>query len=49
MPVSDCGDLHFVSRFGVVLEKLRLFLVVLEEGSLRRAAERLHLARPAIT
>ena len=32
-----------------VLEKLRLFLVVLEEGSLRRAAERLHLAQPAIT
>ena len=33
----------------LVLEKLRLFLVVLEEGSLRRAAERLHLAQPAIT
>jgi len=32
-----------------VLEKLRLFLVVLEEGSLRRAAERLHIAQPAIT
>jgi DNA-binding transcriptional LysR family regulator len=32
-----------------VLEKLRLFLVVLEEGSLRRAAERLHVAQPAIT
>ena len=32
-----------------VLEKLRLFLVVLEEGSLRRAAERLHLSQPAIT
>ena len=33
----------------IVLEKLRLFLVVLEEGSLRRAAERLHVAQPAIT
>jgi len=32
-----------------VLEKLRLLLVVLEEGSLRRAAERLHVAQPAIT
>src|SRR5258706_8983531 len=34
---------------GVVLEKLRLFLVVLEEGSLRRAAERLHISQSAIT
>jgi DNA-binding transcriptional LysR family regulator len=32
-----------------VLEKLRLFLVVLEEGSLRRAAERLHISQSAIT
>src|SRR6266850_1285696 len=32
-----------------MLEKLRLFRVVLEEGSLRRAAERLHLSQPAIT
>ena len=34
---------------GAVLEKLRLFLVVLEEGSLRRAAERLHISQSAIT
>src|SRR5436190_2272924 len=32
-----------------VLEKLRLFLVVIEEGSLRRAAERLHISQSAIT
>ena len=32
-----------------VLEKIRLFLVVLEEGSLRRAAERLHISQSAIT
>jgi DNA-binding transcriptional LysR family regulator len=33
----------------VVLEELRSFLVVLEEGSLRRAAERLHVSQPALT
>jgi LysR family transcriptional regulator, benzoate and cis,cis-muconate-responsive activator of ben and cat genes len=32
-----------------VIEKLRLFLVILEEGSLRRAAERLHISQSAIT
>jgi DNA-binding transcriptional LysR family regulator len=32
-----------------VIEKLRLFLVVIEEGSLRRAAERLHISQSAIT
>jgi molybdenum-dependent DNA-binding transcriptional regulator ModE len=32
-----------------VLEKLRLFLVVLEEGSFRRAAERLRISQSAIT
>jgi DNA-binding transcriptional LysR family regulator len=32
-----------------VLEKLRLFLVVLEEGSLRRVAGRLHISQSAIT
>src|SRR5882724_10537382 len=32
-----------------VLDKLRLFLVVLEEGSLRRTAERLHISQSAIT
>ena len=33
----------------VVLEKIRLFLVVLEEGSLRRAADRLRISQSAIT
>jgi molybdate transport repressor ModE-like protein len=32
-----------------VLEKLRLFLVILEEGSLRRAADRLRISQSAIT
>lgn len=32
-----------------MIEKLRLFLVILEEGSLRRAAERLHISQSAIT
>src|ERR1700688_2127345 len=33
----------------IMLEKLRMFLVVLEEGSLRRAADRLRIAQSAIT
>jgi len=32
-----------------VLEELRFFLVILEEGSLRRAAKRLHISQPALT
>jgi molybdate transport repressor ModE-like protein len=32
-----------------VIEKLRLFLVIVEEGSLRRAAERTHISQSAIT
>ena len=32
-----------------MVEKLRLFLTVLEEGSLRRAAKRCHIAQSAIT
>ncbi len=32
-----------------MLEKLRLFLIVLEEGSLRRAADRLRISQSAIT
>ena len=33
----------------IMLEKLRLFLVVIEEGSLRRAADRLRISQSAIT
>src|ERR1700760_1295714 len=32
-----------------MLDKLRLFLVVLEEGSLRRAADRLRISQSSIT
>ena len=33
----------------MVLEELRLFLTVVEEGSLRRAAERAHISQSAVT
>jgi DNA-binding transcriptional LysR family regulator len=33
----------------IVLEKIRLFLVVVEEGSLRRAADRLRISQSAVT
>jgi len=39
----------FCITIRIVIEKLRLFLVILEEGSLRRAAERTHLSQSAIT
>ena len=32
-----------------MLEALRFFLVILDEGSLRRAAKRLHISQPALT
>ena len=32
-----------------MLEQLRLFLLVLEEGSLRRAAQRAHISQSAVT
>jgi DNA-binding transcriptional LysR family regulator len=38
-----------VHHYSFVLEKLRVFLVVLEEGSLRRAADRLRISQSAIT
>lgn len=41
--------MRFWHHGSIMLEKLRLFLVVLEEGSLRRAADRLHLSQSAIT
>jgi len=36
-------------RNRAVLEALRFFLVILDEGSLRRAAKRLHISQPALT
>src|SRR5882724_6763189 len=41
--------MRFSHHLATVIEKLRLFLVILEEGSLRRAAERLHISQSAIT
>jgi len=41
--------MRFSHHLGPVIEKLRLFLVIIEEGSLRRAAERLHISQSAIT
>jgi DNA-binding transcriptional LysR family regulator len=49
MPVRGCCDANFASPFQIMLEKFRLFLVVLEEGSLRRAADRLRISQSAIT
>ena len=49
MPIRDYRHAYFASLFSVVIEKLRLFLVIIEEGSLRRAAERLHISQSAIT
>src|SRR5262245_43205756 len=41
--------MRFSHHTSAVLDKLRLFLVVLEEGSLRRTAQRLHISQSAIT
>jgi LysR family transcriptional regulator, benzoate and cis,cis-muconate-responsive activator of ben and cat genes len=49
LPMGHYGDAYFASLFSVVIEKLRLFLVIIEEGSLRRTAERLHISQSAIT
>ena len=48
MPIDYCGDSEFLSLLAM-LEELRFFLVILEEGSLRRAAKRLHISQPALT
>src|SRR6266542_4809852 len=41
--------MRFSHHLCSVIEKLRLFQVILEEGSLRRVAERLHISQSAIT
>ena len=49
MSIGHYGDAYFASLFLAVIEKLRLFLAIIEEGSLRRAAERLHISQSAVT
>lgn len=48
MPVAHChyAQIAYPER---VIERLRAFLVVLEEGSLNRAATRLHITQPSLT
>jgi DNA-binding transcriptional LysR family regulator len=48
MPSQACGDTRSVSLSGM-LEEIRSFLTVVEEGSLRRAAVRLHTSQPALS
>jgi DNA-binding transcriptional LysR family regulator len=48
MHVGDCGDALFASLYGM-LAQLRSFLVVVEEGSLHRAAARLRISQSALT
>src|SRR5258706_14600220 len=43
MPSKDCGDARSASVFGM-LEQIRSFLTVVEEGSLHRAAARLRIS-----
>jgi LysR family transcriptional regulator, benzoate and cis,cis-muconate-responsive activator of ben and cat genes len=49
MPIRDCGDASSASPFWTMLEQLRLFMAVVEEGSLRRAAARAHISQSAVT
>ena len=48
MPSKDCVDAGSVSLFRM-LEQIRSFLTVVEEGSLHRAAARLHISQPALS
>jgi DNA-binding transcriptional LysR family regulator len=48
MHVGDCGDALYASLYGM-LAQLRSFLVVVEEGSLHRAAARLRISQSALT
>jgi LysR family transcriptional regulator, benzoate and cis,cis-muconate-responsive activator of ben and cat genes len=49
VPIGDYRHAYFASLFSAVIEKLRLLLVIIEEGSLSRAAERLHISQSAVT
>jgi DNA-binding transcriptional LysR family regulator len=48
MPNKDCGDAGSASVFGM-LEQIRSFLTVVEEGSLHRAAARLRISQPTLS
>jgi DNA-binding transcriptional LysR family regulator len=48
MPSKDCVDARSASVFGM-LEQIRSFLTVVEEGSLHRAAARLSISQPALS
>src|SRR6201997_326000 len=48
VPSKDCDDARSASVFGM-LELIRSFLTVVEEGSLHRAAARLSISQPALS
>ena len=48
MPSKDCDDARSASVFGM-LEQIRSFLTVVDEGSLHRAAARLRISQPALS
>jgi DNA-binding transcriptional LysR family regulator len=45
---TDCGDRRSASVFGM-LEQIRSFLTVVEEGNLHRAAARLHISQSTLS
>src|SRR5215469_9090221 len=48
MPSKDCVDARSAS-LSRMLEQIRSFLTVVEEGSLHRAATRLRISQPALS
>jgi DNA-binding transcriptional LysR family regulator len=48
MPSKDCDDAQSASVLGM-LEQIRSFLTVVEEGSLHRAAAKLRISQPALS
>src|SRR5258707_8388201 len=48
MKSTDCGDRRSASVFGM-LEQIRSFLTVVEEGNLHRAAARLHISQSTLS